>query len=46
MEWGKETGGAYDSRVRPATAIAVIVLLLIIAIAGIIQLWLIYSPPS
>jgi hypothetical protein len=32
--------------VRPATAIVIFVLLAIIAIAGVIQLWLIYSPPS
>ena len=30
--------------VRPATAIVILILLGIIAIAGIIQLWLIYSP--
>jgi hypothetical protein len=31
---------------RPATAIVILILLAIIAIAGVIQLWLIYSPPS
>lgn len=42
-EWGNGAGSAYDRIVRPATAIVILVLLAIIAIAGIIQLWLIYS---
>jgi hypothetical protein len=37
---------SYDRLVRPATAIVILILLAIIAVAGIIQLWLIYSPPS
>lgn len=37
---------AYDLVVRPATAIVILVLLAIIAVAGVIQLWLIYSPPG
>jgi hypothetical protein len=32
--------------VRPATAIVILILLAIIAIAGIIQLWLIFSAPG
>jgi hypothetical protein len=32
--------------VRPATAIAIAVLLAIIAVAGVIQLWLIFSQPG
>lgn len=40
---GNAVGEAYDRGVRPATAIVILVLLAIIAIAGIIQLWLIYS---
>ena len=35
-----------SSLVRPATAIVILILLGIIAIAGLIQLWLIYSPPN
>ena len=31
---------------RPATAIVIIVLLILIAVAGIIQLWQILSPPA
>ncbi|HUG31967.1 MAG TPA: hypothetical protein VMM14_03660 [Acidimicrobiia bacterium] len=42
-EWGNGALGAYDRVVRPATAIVILVLLAIIAIAGVIQLWLIYS---
>jgi hypothetical protein len=30
--------------VRPGTAIVILVLLAIIAIAGIVQLWIIFSP--
>jgi hypothetical protein len=30
--------------VRPATAIVLLILLAIIAVAGIVQLWIIYSP--
>ena len=43
-DWGKPYGAAYDLQMRPATAIVLLILLAIIAIAGIIQLWLIYSP--
>lgn len=32
--------------VRPATAIIILILLAIIAVAGIIQLWVIFSPPG
>jgi hypothetical protein len=40
-----ETGWrAYDRMVRPGTAIVILVLLAIIAIAGIVQLWIIFSP--
>jgi hypothetical protein len=45
-EWEDGIGRAYDRRVRPATAIVILILLVIIAIAGIIQLWLIFSPPG
>ena len=38
--------GIRSSDVRPATAVVILILLGIIAIAGIIQLWLIYSPPG
>jgi hypothetical protein len=43
---GKGRDGSYDRQVRPATAIAILILLLIIAVAGVIQLWMIFSPPS
>ncbi len=36
-------GEAYDRVVRPATAVVILALLAIIAIAGVIQLWLLYS---
>jgi hypothetical protein len=39
-------GETYDSVVRPATAIVVMILLAVIAVAGIIQLWLIFFPPG
>lgn len=45
-EWVNGARRAYDRRVRPATAIVILILLAIIAIAGIIQLWLIYSAPG
>jgi hypothetical protein len=32
--------------IRPATAIIIIILLAVIAIAGLVQLWLIFSPPA
>jgi hypothetical protein len=32
--------------VRPATAIVILILLAIIAVAGVIQLWVLFSPPS
>jgi hypothetical protein len=32
--------------VRPATAIVLLILLALIVIAGAVQLWLIFSPPS
>ena len=41
-EWGKRTSPAYDPSMRPATAIVLLILLAIIAIAGVIQLWLIF----
>jgi hypothetical protein len=31
---------------RPATAIVLLILLAVIAVAGIIQLWVIFFPPS
>jgi hypothetical protein len=45
-EWEIRAAGTYDPGVRPATAIVIVVLLAIIAVAGLIQLWLIFSPPS
>jgi hypothetical protein len=32
--------------VRPATAIIIVILLAVIAVAGLIQLWLIFSQPG
>jgi hypothetical protein len=43
IEWGNRAGKAYDRVMRPATAIVILALLAIIAIAGVIQLWLLYS---
>lgn len=38
---------AYDrGSVRPATAIIILILLMIIAVAGVIQLWVLFSPPG
>ena len=51
--WGPEHSGEpvacshrYPARVRPGTAIILIVLLLAIAVAGVIQLWEILFPPG
>jgi hypothetical protein len=32
--------------VRPATAIVLLILLAVITVAGIVQLWLIFFPPT
>lgn len=38
---------AYDPRhVRPATAIILLILLVLIAVTGLIQLWVLFSPPG
>jgi hypothetical protein len=36
-------GESYDRQMRPGTAVVILALLAIIAIAGVIQLWLLYS---
>jgi hypothetical protein len=43
---GKGNDGQYHRGVRPATAIVVLILLAAIAITGVVQLWLIFSPPG